>query len=165
MSKICFIGDCHLGFRHRMKVQRLKDYTTSFLEALALAELSGPAAIVFTGDVFHHVRPDPKTMHTLITRVLELAREIPLIFCIGNHDIETHLGSSYIPIISELHENIYVLTTQKHQVILNIEGKKVGFYGFQCAAVVHWVDCGAELPREADRLHRQKNSPRKPLKQ
>jgi DNA repair exonuclease SbcCD nuclease subunit len=131
MNNLCCISDCHLGYRHRQKVQRLKDYEAAFKEALDAAAKLSPALIIFGGDILHHTRPDPLSMKTLITRLMETADSVPCVFSIGNHEIETSLSSSYTPIFSDIHPNVHVLTTENPHIILEVGGKKVGIHGFQ----------------------------------
>ncbi len=131
MTSICCISDCHLGFRHRLKVQRMKDYEKAFNEALDKALSYEPILLIFGGDTFHHIRPDPKSMQTVVKRIREIADSIPCVFSIGNHEIETHLGSSYIPLLSDMHENIHVLTSESPHKYFKIDGRKLGVHGFQ----------------------------------
>jgi DNA repair exonuclease SbcCD nuclease subunit len=131
MTSICCISDCHLGYRHRLKVQRLKDYEASFNEALDSALKLSPSLLIFGGDILHHTRPDPKSMQVLIKRLITAADSVPCIFCIGNHEIETNLSSSYTPIFSDLHKNVHVLTTENPHILLELDGKRVGVHGFQ----------------------------------
>jgi DNA repair exonuclease SbcCD nuclease subunit len=131
MTSICCISDCHLGYRHRLKVQRLRDYEASFAEALDAALKLSPSLLIFGGDILHHTRPDPKSMQVLIKRLMAAADSVPCIFCIGNHEIETNLSSSYTPIFSDLHENVHVLTTENPHIVLELDGKRIGVHGFQ----------------------------------
>jgi len=114
-----------------MKKQRLLDYENSFREAVTKARELNPSLIIFGGDLVHHPRPEPKSLHTVVTTLIEIAERIPVILCIGNHEIEGHLGTAYTPIFSDLHENIHVLTTENPHIILEIDGKGVGIHGFQ----------------------------------
>jgi len=131
MTTICCISDSHLGYRHRMKRQRLLDYENSFRDAVKKAGELDPSLIIFGGDLAHHPRPEPKSLHTLVTTLIELAESIPVVVCIGNHEIEGHLGTAYTPIFSDLHRNIHVLTTENPHIILDIDNKRVGIHGFQ----------------------------------
>ncbi len=131
MTSICCISDCHLGYRHRLKLQRLRDYENAFNEAIDRASELRPDLLILGGDMFHHPRPDPKSMQTLIKRLLEIADSLPIVLCIGNHEIETHIGSSYTPIFSDIHENIHVLTTENPHITLKLDNKTVGVHGFQ----------------------------------
>ncbi|MBN2013975.1 MAG: DNA repair exonuclease [Candidatus Altiarchaeota archaeon] len=131
MASICCISDCHLGFRHRLKKQRLKDYEKAFNEALDKALARDPSLFIFGGDLFHHTRPDPKSMQVAVRRLMEVADSTPCILCIGNHEIETYIGSSYTPILSDIHENIHVLTSESPHLVFDIDGKRVGVHGFQ----------------------------------
>jgi DNA repair exonuclease SbcCD nuclease subunit len=131
MTSICCISDCHLGYRHRLKKQRLRDYANAFNDAIdKVVELS-PSLLILGGDMFHHSKPDPKSMQTLVKRLMKFADSIPVVMCIGNHEIETHLGSTYTPILSDIHENIHVLTTESPHIVLEFNDKRVGIHGFQ----------------------------------
>ncbi|MCG2782919.1 MAG: metallophosphoesterase [Candidatus Altiarchaeales archaeon] len=131
MTIICCISDSHLGYRHRMKKQRLLDYENSFLDATSKAMELNPSMLIFAGDLVHHPRPEPKSLHTLITKLIDIAEKTPVIVCIGNHEIEGHLGTAYTPIFSDLHKNIHVLSTDNPHITLNLDGKRVGIHGFQ----------------------------------
>jgi len=131
MSTICVLSDSHLGYRHRMKLQRLKDYRKAFLEAVEKARKQKPGLVIYLGDLFHHKRPDPISMKTAYNALKKIADETPVVLCIGNHDIEGHLGSSYSPLFTILHDNIHVLTHENPHVELKIGGEKIGLHGFQ----------------------------------
>ncbi len=131
MTSICCISDCHLGYRHRLKLQRLRDYENAFNEAINKAIELNPDLLILGGDMFHHSRPDPKSMQILIKRLLKLADSVPIILCIGNHEIETHLGSAYTPIFSDIHKDIHVLTTENPHITLELDNKSIGIHGFQ----------------------------------
>jgi len=131
MTSICCISDCHLGYRHRLKLQRLRDYENAFNEAINKAIELNPDLLILGGDMFHHSRPDPKSMQILIKRLLELADSIPVILCIGNHEIETHLGSAYTPIFSDIHRDMHVLTTENPHITLELDNISIGIHGFQ----------------------------------
>ncbi len=131
MTTICCISDSHLGYRHRMKKQRLLDYENSFQGAISRAMELNPSLIIFGGDLVHHPRPEPKSLRTLIKNLIGIAEKIPVIICIGNHEIEGHLGTAYTPIFSDLHENIHVLSTDNPHITLDIGEKRVGVHGFQ----------------------------------
>lgn len=131
MTTICCISDCHLGYRHRMKVQRLRDYEKAFLEAIRKAMELNPEIVVFCGDIFHHPRPDPKSMQTVIQNFMKIAESAKIVLCIGNHDIEGHLGTSYTPLFPEIHKNIHILTTETPHITLRINGKSIGVHGFE----------------------------------
>lgn len=131
MTTICCISDCHLGYRHRMKLQRLRDYENAFREAIGKAMELKPAIIIFCGDLFHHTRPDPKSMQIVIQNFMKIAESTNIVLCIGNHEIEGHLGTAYTPLFSEIHKNIYVLTTEMSHIKLKINNKTIGIHGFQ----------------------------------
>lgn len=130
-TTICCISDCHLGYRHRMKLQRLKDYESAFREAIEKAMELKPAIIIFCGDIFHHTRPDPKSMQTVIRNFMDIAESTNIVLCIGNHEIEGHLGTAYTPLFSEIHKNIYVLTTETPHIKLMLNDKAIGIHGFE----------------------------------
>jgi DNA repair exonuclease SbcCD nuclease subunit len=131
MVSLAFIGDCHLGYRHRSKLQRLKDYAKAFEESVDSAIRMNPDAIVFLGDLVHHSRPDPVTLSTVLKRLMAVAEKRPVIVCIGNHEIEGHLGTSYSPIYGDVHKNIHVLTSENPHVKLKFDDKTYGFHGFE----------------------------------
>ena len=119
MASIAFIGDCHLGYRHRFKTQRLRDYSQAFEEGVERVLQLKPDAIVFMGDLLHHHKPDPVSLRTVLGKLMEAASSCPVIVCIGNHEIEGHLGTSYPPIYGDVHEGIHVLSSENPHVILN----------------------------------------------
>jgi|GEM_PF-850504 len=131
MATICALSDTHLGYRHRMKLQRLKDYQRAFKKALTEINKQKPDLIIHLGDLFHYTRPDPISMKTAYNELKKLADKTPIILCIGNHDIEGHLGSSYSPLLTILHENIHVLTHENPHVEIEIKNQKIGINGFQ----------------------------------
>jgi DNA repair exonuclease SbcCD nuclease subunit len=131
MANIAFIGDCHLGYRHRFKAQRLRDYARAFEEAVAKALRLKPDVVVFTGDLVHHPKPDPVSLRTVMRKLVEVADVCPVVVCIGNHEIEGHLGTTYSPIYNDIHEDINVLTSESPHVLLNIHRKTYGFHGFE----------------------------------
>lgn len=131
MNEIVFVGDCHLGYRHRFKQQRLLDYASAFRDALEKIKSIDPAVVVFCGDLFHHPKPDPTSMRVVLQDLMELAAGRQIIMLIGNHEIEGHLGTTYTPLFSDLHENIHVLSTENPHVTVEVAGKKIGFHGFQ----------------------------------
>ncbi|MBD3388575.1 MAG: hypothetical protein GF416_05855 [Candidatus Altiarchaeales archaeon] len=131
MASIVFIGDSHLGYRHRFKSQRLRDYSKAFEEAVRKALNLKPTFMVFTGDLLHHPKPDPVSMRTVLKKLLEAASQCQVIVCIGNHEIEGHLGTTYSPIYSEVHDRIHVLSSENPHVLLNVGRKTYGFHGFE----------------------------------
>jgi DNA repair exonuclease SbcCD nuclease subunit len=131
MNNLVCIGDCHLGYRHRFKTKRLYDYVHAFEDAVAKALKFEPDVILFTGDVVHQSRPDPVTMRKVIQTLMKLAEKTQILICVGNHEIEGHLSTTYTPIYAELHRNIHVLTSEKSHVRLNLIGRQVDFYGFE----------------------------------
>ncbi len=131
MSTICVLSDSHMGYRHRMKLQRLKDYRRAFLEAIEKTEKQKPGLVIYLGDLFHHKRPDPISMKTAYNALKKIADKTPVILCIGNHEIEGNLGSSYSPLFPVIHDNIHVLTHENPHVEIRIEGEKIGLHGFQ----------------------------------
>jgi DNA repair exonuclease SbcCD nuclease subunit len=131
MASFAFIGDSHLGYRHRSKLQRLRDFARSFEEAVDKAMRLKPDAVVFTGDLIHHPRPDPVSLRTVLRTLLGVARTTPAVVCIGNHEIEGHLGTTYSPIYGDIHENIHVLTSENPHKVLHIRGRDYGFHGFE----------------------------------
>ena len=130
-TTICCISDSHLGYRHKMKQQRLRDYEDSFKDALSRAMALEPEILIFGGDLVHHTRPEPKSMHTVLKTLMEIADSTQVVMCIGNHEIEGHLGSAYTPIFSDLHKNIHVLTTENPHITIKVYGKRIGIHGFQ----------------------------------
>ncbi len=128
---ICCISDCHLGYKHRFKETRLKDYENAFLEAVEKARTFEPALWIFAGDLLHHVKPDPESMKLVMRTLLKLAEKAHVVLCIGNHEIGGNLGTTYSPLFEIVHENIHVLSTENPHVVLNIEGKRIALHGFQ----------------------------------
>ena len=131
MVLLACISDCHLGYRHRFKTQRLLDYLSAFDEAVGKAMECNPDAVVFLGDLVHHSRPDPVTLRAVVKKLIQVAQKKPVVLCIGNHEIEGHLSTTYTPVYSDIHENIHVLCTETPHVILNLRRRKVGFHGFE----------------------------------
>ncbi|MFH1054508.1 MAG: metallophosphoesterase [Candidatus Altiarchaeota archaeon] len=131
MASIAFIGDCHLGYRHRFKAKRLMDYSKAFEEAVDKALGMKPDAVVFMGDLLHHSKPDPVSLRTVLRKLIQVAGVCPVVVCIGNHEIEGHLGTTYSPIYGDVDENIHVLTSENPHLALNISGKTYGFHGFE----------------------------------
>lgn len=131
MAKLAFIGDSHLGYRHRFKTQRLRDYVASFEDAVDKALSHGPDVVVFAGDIFHHPKPDPVSLRVAVKNLLRCAQKTEVVVLIGNHEIEGHLGTAYPPIYSDIHPKISVLTSENPLKRLNIDGVDFGFYGFE----------------------------------
>ncbi|VVB54234.1 DNA double-strand break repair protein Mre11 [uncultured archaeon] len=131
MPNLICISDSHLGFRHRLKTQRLKDYARCFTEAVEKGRLLDPGVFLFGGDLFHHVSPDPKSVAVVFKTLMTLADEYPVVVLVGNHEIAGHLGTSLSPVAGLLHENIHVLTTENPHAVIAVGGEKVGFHGFQ----------------------------------
>jgi DNA repair exonuclease SbcCD nuclease subunit len=131
MANIVFIGDCHLGYRHRGKLKRLKDYSKAFEEAVEKAHKMGADAFVFMGDLVHHSKPDPVSLRTALKVLMDVAKTHPVIVCIGNHEIEGHLGTTYSPIYGDVHPNIHVLTSEHPHIEVNLGGRTYGFHGFE----------------------------------
>jgi DNA repair exonuclease SbcCD nuclease subunit len=131
MQHIAFIGDAHIGYRHRFKSQRLQDYVSAFNEALEKALSRNPLAIVFLGDLLHHCRPDPVSLRTVLKKLIWCSGKTNVIVCVGNHEIEGHLGTTYSPIYSDVSDKITVLTTENPHKIIRHEGKTIGFHGFE----------------------------------
>jgi DNA repair exonuclease SbcCD nuclease subunit len=129
--KLACISDSHIGYRHRFKTQRLRDYVTAFNDAVKKALARKPDIIVFGGDLLHHSKPDPVSLRTVMKKLIELAGRMPVIVSIGNHEIEGHLGTTYTPIYSDIHENIHVLTSENPHVKIKVRGKEINFHGFE----------------------------------
>lgn len=130
VSLVC-ISDSHLGYRHRFKVERLKDYQRSFQEAMGKVRELRPEVLVLGGDLLHHAKPDPKSMRIFLRELIKTAEGTQIIISIGNHEISGHLGTTYAPIYSDIHRNIHVLSTETPHVKLKVHGKQIGFHGFQ----------------------------------
>ncbi|MFH1403303.1 MAG: DNA repair exonuclease [Candidatus Altiarchaeota archaeon] len=128
---IACISDCHIGYRHRFKTQRLWDYVSSFHDALEKSLERKPDIIVFGGDILHHSRPDPVSLRAVVRKLIEVADKTPVVVSIGNHEIEGHLGTAYAPIYSDLHENIHVLTSENPHATVRLKDGKADFYGFE----------------------------------
>jgi DNA repair exonuclease SbcCD nuclease subunit len=90
-ATICCISDCHLGYMHRLKRQRLEDYEASFREAMEKALAEKPGLIIFGGDLFHHSRPDAASMKLLITTLMDAAAYTQIVLCVGNHEIDGNI--------------------------------------------------------------------------
>ena len=48
--KLACVSDCHMGYRHRFKTQRLRDYEAAFNDAVGKAMESEPDVVLFLGD-------------------------------------------------------------------------------------------------------------------
>ena len=131
MVSICCVSDSHLGYRHRLKLQRLRDYEKAFVDSMNKVIELKPELFILGGDIFHYPRPDPRSMYIFLKKILEIADSTEIVICIGNHEIEGHLGTAYAPIFSELHKNINVLTTDNPHINLKIDGEEIGVHGFQ----------------------------------
>jgi DNA repair exonuclease SbcCD nuclease subunit len=103
----------------------------AFNDAIAKALKCEPDVILFAGDLVHHARPDPITMRHVIKTLVKLAEKTQVVMCIGNHEIEGHLSTTYTPIYSDLHRNIHVLTSENPVVNIKLIGREVNFYGFE----------------------------------
>jgi len=131
MACIAFIGDCHLGFRHRNKLQRLRDFAKAFEEAVEKAVALNPDVVVFLGDLVHHPKPDPVSLRTCLKRIMAVAKSRHVVMCIGNHEIEGHLGTTYSPLFGDVHPSIHVLTSENPSVKIGVGGRTYGFFGFE----------------------------------
>lgn len=103
----------------------------AFNDAVAKALKCDPDVILFAGDLMHHPRPDPVTLRKLIRTIVQLAEKTQVVMCIGNHEIEGHLSTTYTPIYSDLHKNIHVLSSENPRVKINLIGREVNLYGFE----------------------------------
>lgn len=131
MSVICCISDCHLGYMHRLKKERLADYEKAFSDAVAKSLDYSPELLIFGGDLFHHTRPDPRSLKLIINTLMDAAGKTKVVVAIGNHELDGHLKTAYQPLFSDFHENIHVLSTENPHLLLELSGKKVGIHGFQ----------------------------------
>ena len=131
MSAICCISDCHLGYMHRLKKERIDDYEKAFGDAVSKALEYGPELIIFGGDLFHHTRPDPRSLKVIIRTLMEAAERTKVVVAIGNHELDGHLKTAYQPLFSDFHGNIHVLSTDNPHITLELSGKTVGIHGFQ----------------------------------
>ena len=127
---ICCISDCHLGYLHRLKKQRQEDYENAYKEAMEKALAEKPALIIFGGDLFHHSRPDAASMKLLIKTMMDAAASTQIVLCVGNHEIDGNIKTAYVPLFSDLHDNIHVLTAENPHIQLALDGKKVVIHGF-----------------------------------
>ena len=159
MSVICCISDCHLGYMHKHKAERQEDYENAFKEAVTKAMEYSPELIIFGGDLFHHTRPDPKSLKLLINTLIKAAGNAKIIIAIGNHELDGHLKTAYQPLFSEFHENIHVLSTENPHIILGLSGKKVGIHGFQFLRGKEAAE--AELKKITTELPGMKEKPEK----
>ena len=101
------------------------------MEAVDKALSFNPSVIVFGGDLLHHPKPDPVSIRAVIKGLLKAARRTNVIVVIGNHEISGHLGTTYAPLYSDIHENIHVLTTDSPKTSIEVSGRKIVFHGFQ----------------------------------
>ncbi len=131
MKTICCVSDCHLGYMHRQKKERLEDYEKAFTEAVEKALKYEPCLIIFGGDLTEHTRPDPRSLKILIKTLMSAAEKAKVVVCVGNHEIEGNIRTAYTPMFSELHGNIHVLTADNPHVYLDVGDVKVGVHGFQ----------------------------------
>jgi len=131
MKTICCIADCHIGYMHRQKKDRLEDYEKAFTEAVEKALGHNPGLMIFGGDTAHHTRPDPRSLKLLIKTLMNVAEKSKVVVCVGNHEIEGHIRTAYTPMFSELHRNIHVLTAENPHIVLDLDGVNIGVHGFQ----------------------------------
>lgn len=131
MNEICVISDCHLGYRHRLKHQRLIDYENAFKDAIEKAMRFNPILVIFLGDLFHYPKPDARTLHLAIKTIRKIAEKCKVILCIGNHEIEGSLDTTYLNFFSEIHSNIYVLNSTTPHINFLINEKKFSIHGFE----------------------------------
>ncbi len=130
-SAIAAISDCHLGYRHRFSVERLRDYDAAFREAVEKAKSYEPGLWLFGGDLLHHSKPNPVSMRLVVQTLRELAQSAPVVVAIGNHEIEGHLGTTYATLYGDIHERIHVLSTEQPIKVVDVAGKRVNVLGFQ----------------------------------
>jgi len=71
------------------------------------------------------------TLRAVIKKLIEVAQKKPVVLCIGNHEIEGHLSTTYAPIYSDVHGNIHVLSSENPHVVIEAGGRKIGFHGFE----------------------------------
>lgn len=130
MVSIAALSDCHLGYRHRFRADRLRDYLASFTDAVRKIMQLDPDIVIIGGDLLHQPKPDPVSMRSAVEKLLYLADHHPVVMAIGNHEIQGHLGTTYTPIYSSLHRNIHVLSTENPLVEFSL-ADKVRIHGFQ----------------------------------
>jgi len=103
---------------------------SSFQEAIVKALDRNPDAVVLAGDLLHHSKPDPVSLRTVMRSLISLAEKIPVVLSIGNHEIDGHLGTTYTPLYSDIHENIHVLSSENPHVSIG-GSRKTYFHGFE----------------------------------
>jgi DNA repair exonuclease SbcCD nuclease subunit len=131
MSVICCISDCHLGYQHRLKKERLEDFEKAFIEAVSKAMEYDPDLLIFGGDLFEHSKPDARSFKVFISTLMNVSAKTIVVLAIGNHELDGHLRTSYQPTLAHLNNNIHVLSTENPHVFLEICGKTVGIHGFE----------------------------------
>jgi len=130
-STIVAISDAHLGYRHRFSLQRLKDYKNAFEDAITKAKKLNPKLWIFGGDLLHHSRPDSLSLRYVVRNLMDIAKDAPVIVAIGNHETEGRLSTTYPLLYEDISKNIYVLSTNREKVEVEVGGKKIIVHGFE----------------------------------
>lgn len=100
--EILIVGDVHLGAGHSIGVEspgklnsRLEDKIKLFTWILAKCKEYKVKRLIFTGDIFHDVKPDYKLVEIWLTYLVELENSgIDVHVVYGNHDI-MRIGDQY----------------------------------------------------------------------
>lgn len=121
--KVCHLSDIHLGYRKYQKLaksgmnQRELDVALAFREAIDRVIGVAPQLVLFSGDIFHQVRPTNAAVTYAFKelRRLSVGTGAPIILIAGNHDSPKRSDTGCILRLFEEIPNVYVADLQTQQ--------------------------------------------------
>ena len=131
--EIIHTADTHLGYTQYHNETREMDFENAFIEIITDAIESDVDAVIHSGDLFHHSKPNYRAL-SVVTRQLNRLDEngIPFIAIVGNHDASR--DGKWIDLFEE-----FDIATYIHQTSTTIENDNgtlgVAFYGFDYTPV------------------------------
>lgn len=110
MTRILHTADTHLGYSQYHSETRSKDFAAAFQTIIDEAVERDVDAVVHSGDLFHHSRPDVDTLATTLGQLQRLDdAEIPFLGIVGNH--EGTSGEQWVDIFGQLELGIRLGST------------------------------------------------------
>ncbi len=129
IMKLLHFSDLHIGMENYAKLDpetglstRLLDFFNTFDFIVETAFKEGVDAVIFAGDAYKTRDPNPTQQRGFGERIAKLAKKIPVILVVGNHDTPNAEGkANTLDIYSALEiENVWV---SRHPELLQIPTK------------------------------------------
>jgi predicted phosphodiesterase len=130
-TRICVVGDTHVGYRHRPRSKKASwsydvDNRETFTKTLQRVRNQNVDAVIHAGDIFDHntTQSDLDAVYEEVTSICE--QGIGFYFVQGNHDEDA--GRRLLKRLTAERSDCIRLTTQKTSI--SVTGESLNAYGY-----------------------------------